>query len=214
MRRGASLVQLLWWGLPPTLSRIARLKTILSDASPQIVADPSRKLAAVALIFVPDPDSILVIKRAERAGDRWSGQMAFPGGRWDPADDDLVTTARRETWEEVGVDLASAEFLGRLDDSAPRSASLPPVTVAPFVFALPRRRPLVPNGEVAAAYWVSLDQLVAPDVYRPYQYRASGLTMTFPGYHLDAGVIWGMTERILTPLLSQIGLSPSGSPDD
>src|SRR6476646_9126644 len=51
---------------------------------------------------------ILFIKRAERESDPWSGHMAFPGGRREPSDETLLHTARRETLEEVGLDLASA----------------------------------------------------------------------------------------------------------
>jgi 8-oxo-dGTP pyrophosphatase MutT (NUDIX family) len=183
------------------LSRIARVAEALAARAPRTVTDSTRALAAVDLVFVPDPDAILLIRRAEREGDRWSGQMAFPGGRWSPEDHDLLATARRETAEEVGVDLAAARLLGRLDDSAPRSPTLPPIIVTPFVFALDRRQPLSPNHEVAGALWAPLESLLAPGVYRPFHYEALGTRMSFPGYHLDEGTVWGMTERILTPLL-------------
>ena len=49
---------------------------------------------------------VLLIRRAERLGDRWSGHMAFPGGHAQPEDADLRATALRETREEIGIDLA------------------------------------------------------------------------------------------------------------
>jgi len=190
------------------LSRIARLEHALASRAPRIVEDPNRKLAAVAIIIVPEPDAVLLIRRAERDGDRWSGQMAFPGGRWSSTDPDLLATARRETFEEVGVDLSDARLVGRLDDSAPRTAILPPITVTPFVFELDRRHSLTPNEEVAAALWQPFDQLIRPGTYRPFEYNALGTPMLFPGYHLEIGTVWGMTERILTPLLDMIGEGP------
>lgn len=48
---------------------------------------------------------ILFIKRASRAGDRWTSHVAFPGGGRDPNDADDCATSIRETQEEVGVDL-------------------------------------------------------------------------------------------------------------
>src|SRR3989442_10873051 len=78
----------------------------------------------------------LFIRRAQRADDPWSGQVALPGGRRDAGDADLFATAVRETREETGIDLAGAERLGRLDDLYPRTPTLPPVVVRPFVFAL------------------------------------------------------------------------------
>src|SRR5438093_2935884 len=97
--------------------------------------------AAVAVVLHDGNDGIeaLCIHRAVRAGDVWSGQIAFPGGRRDPGDADLLATAIRETMEEVGVDLSSAERLGVLDDLYPRTPVLPPVVVRPFVFALTSR---------------------------------------------------------------------------
>jgi 8-oxo-dGTP pyrophosphatase MutT (NUDIX family) len=62
---------------------------------------------------------ILYIKRATRTTDRWSAQVAFPGGRQEPEDENALYTAMRETWEEVGIDLAEQkEYLeiGQLDD--------------------------------------------------------------------------------------------------
>src|SRR5258705_6854336 len=105
--------------------------------------------AAVAVILHDGDDGIeaLFIHRAIRAGDTWSGQIAFPGGRRDPGDVDLLDTAIRETHEEVGVDLTSAERLGTLDDLYPRTPVLPPVVVRPFVFALTSRPPMVLNPE-------------------------------------------------------------------
>ena len=184
------------------MSRIDQLAQAL-QARPPVLADPTgRARAAVAIVLAPHPDAILLIRRAERAGDRWSGQMAFPGGRWAAEDPDLLTTARRETSEEVGLDLTRARVLGQFDDSAPRPPSLPPVVVTPYLFAVDRAEPLNPNLEVAAAGWVPLDELLRGEVYRPFEYRAEGTRYLFPGYHLNLGVVWGMTERILTPVLS------------
>lgn len=182
-----------------------RLAAYLADRPPAIVSDPGRKPAAVAIVVAPDPDALLLIRRAERAGDTWSGHMAFPGGRWSPDDPDLLTTAKRETLEEVGLDLAESRYLGRLDDFVPRSRSLPPIMVTPFVFAVDRSSPLTPNHEVAGAHWTTLARLLDPAVYRPFEYDLGGTPVTFPGYHLEEGLVWGMTERILTPLLAVLG---------
>jgi len=49
---------------------------------------------------------------------RWSSHIAFPGGRHEPSDESALFTALRETWEEIGIDLAEKEFVqvGRLDE--------------------------------------------------------------------------------------------------
>lgn len=191
-----------WWlsrTLP--LSRIPVLLARLGDRAPRQEDLPDRPQAAVAVIFAPDPDSILLIRRAEREGDRWSGQIALPGGRWSPGDHDLGATARRETHEEVGVDLTGVTVSAVLDDLAPRTPVLPPILVRPFVFALPRAVPLTPNVEVAGAWWMPLDTLLAPGLLQPWEFERHGRVIRTVGYQLAMGVLWGMTERILTPVL-------------
>jgi 8-oxo-dGTP pyrophosphatase MutT (NUDIX family) len=158
----------------------------------------------VAVILSPDPDSILLIRRAERAGDPWSGHMALPGGRQDPVDPDLMTTAIRETSEEVGLVLRPNQLAGSLDDVVPRTPVLPPIAVRPYVFLLDRRPELVLNPEVAAADWVPLDLLLHPETYHTVRLEIRGEDREFPAYRVEEAVVWGMTERILSGLLDHL----------
>ena len=187
-------------------NRFDTLSAKLAANPPPLVS--TRPAAAVAVVLVPEPDSVLIIRRAERDGDRWSGQLAFPGGRSSPDDADLAATARRETLEEVGLDLGSVPSLGVLLDLEPRTPVLPPIIVRPFVYLLPSRTELVPNHEVAGAWWIPLDAFWAPGTYRPIEYERYGTLVRAAGYHLDVGVLWGMTERILTPLLDLLRPAP------
>lgn len=82
------------------------------DAAPtleesQFVSTADRLDAFFAQEWVKHGDpEILFIKRAARQGDKWTGHIAFPGGRRDPEDADDCIAAIRETWEEVGIDLS------------------------------------------------------------------------------------------------------------
>jgi 8-oxo-dGTP pyrophosphatase MutT (NUDIX family) len=172
---------------------------ILSARSPEQNEDPSRRPAAVALLCARQPDSILIIRRAERLGDPWSGQMGLPGGRASLEDTDLMATVIRETWEEVGIELDPMDCVATLDDLVPQTVLLPRIRVRPFVFLLERHREVVPNEEVAGSWWVPLDSLLSDGTYGVYEVRPGELVMNRPGYRLPDGVIWGMTERILTP---------------
>ncbi len=130
--------------------------------------------------------------------------MALPGGRQDPGEADLLTTAIRETAEEVGLELRPEHLIGSLDDVVPRTPSLPPIAVRPYVFALARRPELSLNPEVAAARWVPLDLLLHPDTRHSIWLEIRGESREFPAYRLDDSVVWGMTERILSGLLEQL----------
>ena len=157
LRRRMSLAQ-------PLSPRLDGLRERLAGHRPVTGGeDESLLWAAVAVILVPSPDAVLLIRRAERPGDPWSGHMALPGGRREEVDADLVGTAVRETFEEVGLTLARTDLLGSLDDVVPRTPVLPPIAVRPYVFSLPERPPLVPNPEVAATRWVHLDHLLHPE---------------------------------------------------
>jgi len=188
---------------------LAAVRRALRDHRPQVADAPDARPAAVALVLLEGEQGleILLIRRAERADDPWSGQIALPGGRYDCGDRDLEATAIRETREETGVDLSGAERLGVLDDLYPRTPALPPVVVRPFVFALARRSPLVPSDEVQRAFWLPLGRLSEPGVRREVTLTLRGAVRVLPAYVVDGEMIWGMTERIVTPFVDLISNS-------
>jgi 8-oxo-dGTP pyrophosphatase MutT (NUDIX family) len=189
----------------PLTTRLTDLRSRLAVQRPLTdEGDDPLIWAAVAVILAPDPDSVLLIQRAERAGDPWSGHMALPGGRQDPADQDLVDTAVRETLEEVGLALRPDQLAGSLDDVVPRTPVLPPIAVRPYVFVLDRRPELVLNPEVAAANWVPLDLLLHPETYHTVRFEIRGESREFPAYRVQEAVVWGMTERILSGVLRHL----------
>jgi 8-oxo-dGTP pyrophosphatase MutT (NUDIX family) len=167
------------------------------------VDDPARSRAAVALILrgaesgaagVPE---VLLIERARHPEDPWSGHMAFPGGRVDPSDPHPRAAAERETLEEVGLSLAGAETLGRLDDLEGRHAGRPlPLVISGWVYHLKEPAPLAINHEVETALWVPLARLVDPrsQVEYPTPIGAyPGILVGDPERH----VVWGLTYRFL-----------------
>jgi 8-oxo-dGTP pyrophosphatase MutT (NUDIX family) len=185
-------------------SRLVRLRERLAGYQPSTDDDASLLWAAVAVILTPEPDGILLIRRAERTGDPWGGHMALPGGRREPTDPDLLATAIRETEEEVGIKLDRQHLAGTLDDVVPRTRVLPPIAVRPFVFLALGRPVLTLNAEVAAAQWVTIDHLVRPGTHHPVRLDVAGNTRLVRAYQLENAIVWGMTERIITSLLQQL----------
>jgi 8-oxo-dGTP pyrophosphatase MutT (NUDIX family) len=164
-------------------------------------ATAGRPEAAVALILAREPDRLLLIRRAERSGDPWSGHLALPGGRRDPGDRALIDTAIRETREEVGLTLTPSECVAELDDLAPMTAVLPPIMVRPFVFVVSGVPNVGISAEVADVAWLMLATLAAPGAYRATTVEVRGERREVAAYPLEQGVLWGMTERIVTRLV-------------
>ena len=170
--------------------------------------------AAVAVILreLAGQTEILFIKRADKEGDPWSGQMAFPGGHLDDADADLKAAAVRETEEEIGLNLTEAEYLGALDQyrAAPRSLR-PNLLIAPHAFALAGDPAFRLNYEVAEVVWVSLHLLAGNSLHHVETFCFNGVPSPFNGYRLASGhFIWGLTYRMLKDFLRT--LDPSWTP--
>jgi len=162
--------------------------------------------AAVGLYLsahLPGGLSVLMIKRAEREGDPWSGHMAFPGGRKDRADRNTLATARRETLEEVALDTEHhARVVGRLSDIAtqPRLRGAPMV-ITPYVFRLHTLPDMVPNHEVAAVVWVPLVFLAERANREKMRWAPNGVPIELPCYMFGEYRIWGLSLMMLDELL-------------
>jgi 8-oxo-dGTP pyrophosphatase MutT (NUDIX family) len=158
------------------------------------------KLASVAAVlrFAPELE-VLLIKRATSPDDPWSGHMAFPGGRKDAGDADLVATAVRETREEVGLDLAGAEFLGRLDDLQAISRARPmDLVIVPHVFLVVNDVSLAPDPrEVELALWAPVAPMSSNACATTMRYVRDGAALELPGWQIGEHVVWGLTYRML-----------------
>ena len=164
--------------------------------------------AAVAIVVnVLDGDcELLLIRRAEHEGDAWSGDIAFPGGRVDSADELPKAAAERETMEEVGIDLAAADYVGRIDDLSGRTHA---VLVSAFVYAMRGRPSIELSHEVADTRWMPLAEIVGADaqVWREFEYRGGKIEL--PGIRVfdddRAPVLWGLTYRFLEVFMRVVG---------
>jgi 8-oxo-dGTP pyrophosphatase MutT (NUDIX family) len=180
------------------------LASYAGDEDDPLLLEEGYLQAAVAVVLRPGAGlELLLIKRAQSERDPWSGHMALPGGRRDVDDEDLLTTAVRETREETGVDLArQGRSLGRLDVVAPVSPRLPKLTISPFVFGVVRgAEARVASHEIEQVYWVPVDRLRDPGTRGTVEIPLPGGPRHFPCYHVADEVVWGLTHRILTQFL-------------
>lgn len=170
--------------------------------------EPPPRRAAVAIVLrLADEADVLLMRRVEREGDPWSGQISLPGGRSEPADPDLLATAVRETLEEVGVDLArEGRVLGHLPPLRARARGRRlAMDVSPFVFAAAGELFPRPLDEAEEVFWLPLRRAARGELDKPFPYREGTGVRHLPSWRYDERVVWGMTHRILSRLLEVLG---------
>ncbi len=178
----------------------ARISHRLSRAQSTPPHNPGpQRPAAVALILRETGNGmeLLFIERAHHPDDPWSGNIGLPGGRMDPTDADLRTTAERETREEVGIDLQGAGYLGSLSDVVGHNL---PVRVACFVYGLTSAMRLSLSDEVHDAFWFDMEELWAPERQVMASFSFDGRTLEAPAIRLGPHrpVLWGITYRLVS----------------
>ncbi|MFQ5552832.1 MAG: NUDIX hydrolase [Thermoplasmata archaeon] len=174
----------------------AELQAKLGQDEPETPQDGPSASVALLLRWRDGPEGLL-IHRIEREGDPWSGQIALPGGMRDIRDKSPVETARRETLEEVALDVGRSFFLlGRLPRVRPVNVSQ--LTVFPYVFSLRKEASPRAGPEVQEAFWTSLSSLRTSRTTRTV--HAGGRELRVPVYLTNGRVVWGLTHRILTNL--------------
>lgn len=156
--------------------------------------------AAVAIIQCPFPEeSYLILRRAARPQDPWSGHFSFPGGRVEEEDGDLLTTCIRETWEETGILLTQDNLQRRLALEVAGHYVKNPLVVQPFLFSLPARLPLqLAAEEIQGAVWLEAMRFRDPSLHLNVEMLPGRL---FPAYPIKDYFLWGFTYRLLRTIL-------------
>jgi len=152
--------------------------------------------AAVAILHARGTEeSVLLIRRAERQGDPWSGHWSFPGGRRGPGDRDLLDTALRELAEECSIELGPE----RLQCALPHAKAGQRMLVAPFLFQVECELPAVLDPrEAVAARWVPLRELKDPARHSIRCVPGQPPEIGYPAVDLNDRVpLWGFTYRVL-----------------
>ncbi len=163
--------------------------------------------AAVAIVHTRGASgSVLLMRRAERETDPWSGHWAFPGGRCAPYDSDLLATALRELEEECGMRLERGQLETAMPFAVARRGVGRYLLVAPFVLCVDaEHRPALDAQEAAEAAWVPLAWLRDPARHGLRNVAAQPSHVRFPGIDLNGVPLWGFTYRLITEWL---GLNP------
>jgi 8-oxo-dGTP pyrophosphatase MutT (NUDIX family) len=166
---------------------------------------PLRFAAVLGLLlqgprYVEDP-ALLLIERSSILRQH-AGQIAFPGGKPDPEDRDLLDTALREAWEEVGLPREQVSVLGRLRPVPTPSGYL----IVPFIGRITTDwAPSRASPEVERILTPSLRTLLDPAIYRHTgEVEWRGVSYALHEYAIAEPPLWGATARMVWDLLERI----------
>lgn len=156
--------------------------------------------AAVMIVIFADARSrlnlVLTLRNADLRGH--SGQVSFPGGRRDPDDASLTDTARRETYEEIGLPGAGLQMLGELPAFYIPASHF---EVFPCVARFDGLPVFTPNpAEVADVFCFGLDDLLEPGYKQVEERRIRGIDARVPYYAVRGHKVWGATAIMLSEL--------------
>ena len=151
----------------------------------------------VALTDKPDPEVILTLRSKTLSTHR--GEVAFPGGKKDAEDTDLLATALREAHEEVGLDSSKVRVIGSLGQLVSKHQ----LAVTPWVGIIPPRIQLIPNpDEIEMIFRVPLSFFIEQPPLRTDQIPFRGKTHYVPAWAYEGEIIWGLTAYVLVELLN------------
>jgi 8-oxo-dGTP pyrophosphatase MutT (NUDIX family) len=180
------------------MASIRRINSIHSQN-----ANENARKSGVLVLFFPEDDMIktVLIKRPEYDGVH-SGQIAFPGGRWEDGDENIIETASREAREEIGIDTLHVTILGQLTELfIPPSNSL----VFPVIGYCDHKPAMKPQAsEVDKIICFPVFDLIKPGIRTTKTVAVGSWSSEVPCYYIDGEIIWGATAMIMSELLELI----------
>ena len=178
-------------------------KALSSKITPTVKHDEQTKLAAVLIVIYGKEPKIIMTERP-KSMNHHAGEISFPGGTWKQDDNDLLTTALRETKEEMNLDVPREQIMGQIKPVTTLNSGF---TIIPFICILDEIPQLAPNSEIESILhipFVSLLKTIKEDL-DPTHKSIQGMH-TFKYQHY---LIWGASARMLkqiSDLLSKTGL--------
>ena len=196
-----------WSAMPDDAKRLSldQVETALRNHPParrdHLAGSDAREAAVLVAMFEEAGEVRMILTKRPDTLPTHQGQIAFPGGKFDPGvDRSLVSTALREAHEEIGLDPATVRIVAELDHIGTVVSSF---AIAPFVGLLASRPRVAPApGEVTSVFDVALSELLHDDTWREERWDMPWVhDADMPFYELPGETVWGATARIITNLL-------------
>lgn len=157
---------------------------------------PHLRPASVLLpLYKREDELFLLFTRRTEKVEHHKGQISFPGGMRDPEDLNAVSTAIRETWEEIGIEPSSVEILGELNDHI----TITGFNVSPFVGKIPYPFSLtICEEELSEVFSVPLNFFLEKSNCRQeFLQDEDGKKREFFVFEYQHYRIWGTTAAII-----------------
>lgn len=180
------------------------LSTITANLKPLPVqgvlpAESGKREAAVLLALTTEERPHLILTRRAQHMKDHAGEVALPGGMWEPQDGSLLDTALRESWEEVSLHPDEVTLLATL---APRKTRHG-VKVTPYVGCISANIDLQPElSELDAIFRVPLDYLLDKNNLTHTNFTVAGQQYHLPCFCYRGYTIWGFTLMLLVDFLN------------
>lgn len=130
-----------------------------------------------------------------------AGEVAFPGGKMDPEDSDIVATALRESHEEIGLPPSAVDVVGSLPPARSRFG----LKVTPIVGIISPHQPLVANeDELDHIFSVPLQYFLDHQPNDSHEVEYQGQRFQFPCYNYQGNIIWGLTAYFIAEFMNHI----------
>ena len=172
-----------------------KLKRLLNKKSRPITDRPDLFPAAVLLpLFQKNRETHIVLTKRTDKVEHHKGQISFPGGAFHYEDLDCLTTALRETEEEIGIEMDAVEVLGELD----HMVTLSNFRICPYVGIIPYPYPFkLSPFEVERLIELPLDYLLKQAELKEALFEYQGQSVINLCFDYQGDIIWGATARIL-----------------
>ncbi len=164
--------------------------------------------SVLMLIFPDNEKSNTCLIRRPSTMRHHGGQIAFPGGSYEPLDKDLQNTALRESFEEIGTDHNQLEIIGAL---TPLYIQVSNFTINPFIAwseTIPHFK--IDNREVDELFIIPVEKFVHHTTCQVRKVDTIHGTFDAPGFYIDQLFIWGATAMIISEF-NEIYLSLTGN---